>query len=76
MRGMSDDLPVPVPGPSLREKRLQVGISQADLAKRVGVHRVSLNDWENRASLDPIRAAKYERALRELIAEAIPESVA
>ena len=66
-----DDLPRPTPGPELAELRRSVGIGQVELAKRLGVHRVSLSGWENAASVDAIRAARYRRALRELAAEAI-----
>lgn len=67
----SDTLPQPVSGPSLAKQRRQVGVAQTDLARRLGMHRVSLSGWERAAFIDPIRAARYERALRELVAEAI-----
>jgi transcriptional regulator with XRE-family HTH domain len=68
---MSDTLPAPIPGPVLAERRRQVGIPQVALARRLGVHRVTLNGWENAHALDGVRAAKYERALHELAAEAV-----
>jgi DNA-binding transcriptional regulator YiaG len=69
MRGMEDELPRPVPGPSLAEQRRTVGVSQKALADRMGVHRVTLNGWEKAAAIDPLRAARYNRALRELVTE-------
>jgi DNA-binding transcriptional regulator YiaG len=68
---MEDEFPQPVPGPSLAEQRRTVGVPQVELARRMGVHRVTLNGWEKAASIDPIRAARYMRALRELVSEAV-----
>lgn len=67
----SDSLPRPVPGPDLARQRKRVGIAQVDLARRLGVHRVTLNGWENAAELDGVRAARYVRALSELASEAV-----
>ena len=69
-----DELPQPTPGPELAEMRRSVGVGQEDLARRLGVHRVSLSGWENAASVDAIRSARYRRALRELADEAIGET--
>lgn len=70
---MDETLPKPIPGPTLADARRRVGVAQADLARRLGVHRVSLSGWERAAAVDPIRAARYQRALRELVAEAITD---
>lgn len=64
-----DDLPQSVAGPSLASRRERVGITQAALAQRLGVHRITLRQWERAAEVDPIRADKYERALRAILAE-------
>lgn len=66
-----EDLPKPIPGPELADQRKTLGVAQADLARRLGMHRVSLRGWERSAEVDPIRAARYQRALREIVAEAI-----
>ena len=68
---MDDSLPQPVPGPDLARIRKTQGVEQAALADRLGIHRVTLSSWERSAAIDPIRAARYRRALRELIAEAV-----
>lgn len=65
------DLPSPTPGPALAGRRREMGVTQRDLAERIGIHRVTLVGWEGEAKVDPIRAARYERALRELVAEAV-----
>jgi DNA-binding transcriptional regulator YiaG len=65
------DLPSPTPGPDLAARRKEMGVAQAALATRLGIHRVTLSGWEGEAKVDPIRAARYERALRELVAEAV-----
>lgn len=69
-----DELPQPTPGPQLAELRRSVGVGQEELARRLGVHRVSLSGWENAASVDVIRSARYRKALREIAAEAIEET--
>lgn len=66
----TDTFPEPVPGPELADLRKTVGVLQVDLAKRLGMHRVALSGWERAAKVDPIRAARYRRALRELVDEA------
>jgi hypothetical protein len=35
----------------------------------MGIHRITLNGWERAAAIDPLRAARYQRALRELVTE-------
>jgi DNA-binding transcriptional regulator YiaG len=67
---MSDEYPNPVPGPDLVAARRQCGVTQVALAARMGVHRVTLNGWESAASVDPLRAARYHKALREMVTEA------
>ena len=66
---MNESFPPPVPGPVLATLRREMGVSQVALAARMGVHRITLNGWEKAATVDPLRAARYRRALRELVAE-------
>lgn len=73
---MSDRFPTPTPGPDLADLRRQCGVTQVALATRMGVHRVTLNGWEKAAAVDPLRAARYRRALREIVAEAGASTVA
>lgn len=74
---MRDDFPRPVPGRSLAALRVKVGIQQKDLADRLGMHRVTLSGIERAPEVNPVRAAQYQRALAELVAEAVaPENVA
>jgi DNA-binding transcriptional regulator YiaG len=69
-----DELPQPTPGPELAELRRSVGVGQEELARRLGVHRVSLSGWENAAAVDVIRASRYRKALLEIANEAIGET--
>lgn len=68
---VDETFPKPISGPALAELRKSVGVQQSDLAARLGMHRVSLRGWERSAEVDPIRAARYQRALRELVSEAV-----
>lgn len=68
---MDDELPQPTPGPELARIRKTQGVEQAALADRLGIHRVTLSGWERSATVDPIRAARYQRALRDLVTEAV-----
>jgi DNA-binding transcriptional regulator YiaG len=65
-----DTYPDPTPGPDLAALRKSLGVQQKDLAARLGMHRVGLRGWERAAVVDPMRAARYRRALRELVNEA------
>lgn len=67
---MSDTFPTPTPGPDLADLRRRMGVTQVALASRMGVHRITLNGWEKAATVDPLRAARYRRALQEIVAEA------
>lgn len=67
---MSNGFPLPTPGPELAGLRRQCGVTQVALAARMGVHRITLNGWERAAAVDPLRAARYNRALREMVDEA------
>lgn len=61
----------PTPGPVLAEERRRLGVRQVDLAARLGMHRVSLRGWERSAEVDPIRAARYIKALRDVVSKAV-----
>jgi DNA-binding transcriptional regulator YiaG len=65
-----DDFPGPTPGPELEQLRKSLGIRQKDLAQRLGVGRITLHGWERSAEVDPLRTARYRRALREIVTEA------
>lgn len=65
-----DDFPGPTPGPDLAALRVSLGISQKDLAQRLGMHRVSVRGWEKAAEVPVVDAARYRRALREIVNEA------
>jgi DNA-binding XRE family transcriptional regulator len=64
----SDPNPIPVQGKDLAELRRKCGIKQIELAARMGMHRVTLSVLE-RGAMNPVQAADYRRALRELFAE-------
>lgn len=67
----ADDLPEPVNGPDLADKRKRLGVTQQALADALGVHRTRLNAWERALPLDAIRAARYRKALADLVREAV-----
>jgi DNA-binding transcriptional regulator YiaG len=73
---MQDTFPKPVPGSDLAALRKSLGVKQSELADRLDVHRITLYGWERAPEVDPIRAAKYQRALREIVDAAITDSVA
>lgn len=68
---MEDPFPQPVPGPELARLRKSVGVTQVELAARVGVTRINLGRWEKAAEVDALRAVRYRKALREIVAEAV-----
>lgn len=68
------DIPEPakVPGSTLAAERDAYGVTREDLAEKMGRHRNTLRAWEADGSeVDAIRAAKYRKALHELVAEAV-----
>lgn len=67
---MQESFPKPVDGRALAKLRRSQGIEQKSLAEALGITRGRLYVWETNAELDPIRAARYERELRRLVAEA------
>jgi len=73
---MSETFPSPIPGPDLAALRREMGVTQLALATRMGVHRITLNGWERAHTVDPLRAARYRRALREIVDEATGATVA
>ena len=66
------------PGVVLRDDVLPaLGMTQEAFADAIGVHRVTLSGIERAPEVNPVRAAQYQNALAELIAEAVaPENVA
>jgi transcriptional regulator with XRE-family HTH domain len=67
---MDDDL-TPTPGADLAKLRRDAGVRQEALAKSLGMHRVTLSNLENADTVDVIRAARYRKALRDLVDEAV-----
>lgn len=65
------DLPSPVTGADLVSLRKSLGVRQADIARKLGIGRVSLHRWEQAESVDAIRAARYRRAVDELYRAAV-----
>ena len=66
---MALEAPITVPGPRLATQRKGYGVTRADLAARLGVHRNTLLAWEQAPSLDVIRQRRYLTGLRELVDE-------
>jgi transcriptional regulator with XRE-family HTH domain len=65
------DLPTPIPGPELLAERKRLGVEQQALADALGIHRTRVNAWEKAQPLDAIRAARYRKALRAVVAKAV-----
>ena len=65
------DLPKPATGSELVALRKSLGVAQQDLARALGVHRITLNKWEGADQVDAIRTARYQRALADLTRQAI-----
>jgi transcriptional regulator with XRE-family HTH domain len=56
-------------GSRIAQRRRDLKLSQAKLAKRVGVSRQSINGWENGADLRISNLEKVARALKTTVAE-------
>ena len=65
------DTPSPTTGTDLVNLRKSLGVRQADIARKIGIGRVSLHRWEQAESVDAIRAARYRRAVDELYRAAV-----
>lgn len=65
------DIPEPTTGADLVNLRKSLGVRQTDIARAVGIGRVSLHRWEQADSVDAIRAARYRRAVEELYRAAV-----
>lgn len=65
------DVPQTTTGAALVDLRKSFGVRQADIAKKLGIGRVSLHRWEQAESVDAIRAARYRRAVDELYRAAV-----
>lgn len=57
-------------GAELREARELVGLTQEQVAEALGVHRVTVLAWEQRAIVKAPKAAKYLRVVRDLASPA------
>ena len=57
-------------GPTLRTLRESAGISQDDIAARLGTTRQALRRWENNPALPFVKASKYRAALDAAVTEA------
>lgn len=66
---MPDDELTPTHGHDLAKMRRLAGIGQVELAKRLGIHRVTLGGIERDPAVTVIQAARYRRAVREIVAE-------
>lgn len=63
--------PVKVPGSVLASERDTYGVTRTELARRLGLHRNTLRDWENSPEVDVIRQRRYRKALAEIATEAV-----
>lgn len=63
--------PEPTSGAELLAHRKSMGVRQVDLAKALRVSRVTLHRWERETQVDAIRAARYRRAVDDLVAQAV-----
>ncbi len=50
-------------GKDLREMREAAGLTQAQVAERVGVRRETIVDWERRAVVRDFMVTQYERVI-------------
>lgn len=68
---MPDDKPQPVPGKDLLAQREEAGISQLELAKRMGISRDTIRRWEAKPQVASLPAGRYQRALTAILNEAL-----
>ena len=66
----------PTDGQSLKARRENAGISQDDIAERIGTTRQALRRWEQNPRLTYVKAARYLAALDDAVAEKVPGKVA
>lgn len=71
LAAMDTNPPVMVPGAVLAAERDTYGVTRIELARRLGLHRNTLRDWENAPEVDVIRQRRYRKALTEIAAEAV-----
>lgn len=57
-------------GAELQEAREAAGLTQEQVAERMGLHRVTIANWEARARVANPKADRYLRAVRELATQA------
>lgn len=61
----------PITGRELGDLRRTYGLTQADLAARLGVNRVTVANWEAAERVPTIKAERYRRAAEDLAREAM-----
>ena len=61
-------------GDQIRKHRLELHLLQADLAKAIGVHVVSISNWERGASLPSRRMMKRIQVFLDYASRPVPES--
>lgn len=58
----------PTPGRTLYEERKRLGIGASELSAAIGIHRVTLHQWEAPGrTLDPRRVFRYRSAVAEVL---------
>lgn len=68
---MSANEITPTRGTDLADLRRSYGLTQEDVAVRLGVHRVTVSNWERAAQVSAINAAEYRRAAEQAAREAM-----
>lgn len=53
-------------GTELQEARERAGLTQEQVAAKLGVHRQTVTAWEGKAQVKPLRAERFLTAVREL----------
>jgi DNA-binding transcriptional regulator YiaG len=56
-------------GADLKEARERAGLTQQEVADRLGHSRQTLVSWEQRATVAPTKAKRYLEAVRDLAGE-------
>ena len=65
--------PTKIPGSVLAAERDLFGVTRADLAKQMGLHRNTLAGWEADPEVDVIRQRRYRAALQAIVDEKTPQ---
>lgn len=56
-------------GLDLKRAREDAGLTQEAVAERLGVSRVTIVNWEQRAAIKEFKADRFLRVIRELASE-------